>query len=190
MRRIAVYCGSAAGLDPVWAAAADAFGRLLAARGLELVFGGGHVGLMGRVADAVLAAGGRAIGVMPDHLAEREIAHRGLSEFHLVADLQARKRTMLELADACIALPGGIGTLDEWFDALTQGCLGLHARPCGLLNIAGYYDPLLAFLDHATAIGFVRAHHRAALLADSDAARLLDACAAWRAPAAKWTLDE
>jgi len=189
MRRIAVYCGSAAGLEPVWAQAADAFGRLLAARGLELVFGGGRVGLMGRVADAVLAAGGRAIGVMPDHLAEREIAHRGLSEFHLVADLSARKHTMLALADACVALPGGIGTLDEWFDALTRGCLGLHDKPCALLNVAGYYDPLLDFLDRATATGFVRAHHRSALLADGDAARLLDACAAWQAPAAKWTTD-
>ncbi|HND97103.1 MAG TPA: TIGR00730 family Rossman fold protein [Plasticicumulans sp.] len=181
MQRIAVYCGSASGSDPRFAEAATAFGALLAARGLELVFGGGHVGLMGRVADAVLAGGGRAIGVMPDLLAEREIAHRGLTELQIVPDLQQRKRRMLELADACIALPGGIGTFDEWFEALTLGCLELHDRPCALLNLHGYHDPLLALLDHAVAQGFMRPQQRAAVLVDDDGARLLDACAARRA---------
>lgn len=180
MQRIAVYCGSASGHDPRFAAAADAFGRLLAARGLDLVFGGGHVGLMGRVADAVLGAGGKAIGVMPDRLAEREIAHRGLTELHIVPDLQQRKRRLLELADACVALPGGIGTLDEWFEAATLGCIGVHTRPCALLNVGGYYDRLLGFLDHAVAEGFLHAGVRAAWLVDDDGERLLDACARWQ----------
>ena len=154
--------------------AAIEVGRQLARRGIGLVYGGASVGLMGALADAALAAGGEVIGVIPRALVDREIAHLGLSELRVVDSLHRRKALMAELADAFLALPGGIGTLDELSEALTWSQLGIHRKPLGLLNVAGYYDALLAMLDHAVAERFVRPENRALLISDTDAARLIE----------------
>jgi uncharacterized protein (TIGR00730 family) len=172
--RVCVFCGSSAGTRPEYAAAARALGGLLGARGIDLVWGGGHVGLMGVVADAALAAGGRALGVIPAALQERELAHGRATEMHVVRTMHERKALMADLSDAFVALPGGMGTLDELFEILTWAQLGFHAKPVGLLDVAGYYEPLLKFLDRARDQGFVRAQDRAILHVDSDAARLLE----------------
>lgn len=156
MKRMCVYCGSSSGHNPRLAEAADRFGRLMAERGLGLVYGGGCTGLMGRVADAVLQAGGEVIGVMPGHMLEREVGHRGLTRLIEVPDMHTRKRTMAELADAFVALPGGIGTLEELFEIFTWRQLDLHAKPVGLLNTDGFYDYLLSFLNHIVESGFLR----------------------------------
>ncbi|HEX4964543.1 MAG TPA: TIGR00730 family Rossman fold protein [Thermoanaerobaculia bacterium] len=191
MDRICVFCGSNPGADPRYAEAAAGFGRALAGRGLTLVYGGGRVGLMGVVADATLAAGGRAIGVIPRSLATRELAHEGLTELKVVGSMHERKAAMAGLAGAFVALPGGIGTLEEWFEVWTWGQLGIHSKPCGLLNVAGYYDPLLSFLDHAVAQHFLRAEHRAMALVDERAESLLDRLATWQPPrVAKWLSPE
>lgn len=174
LRRIGVFCGSSIGTDPTHRQAAQAVGRLLGQRGIELVYGGGHVGLMGGVADACLGGGGRVIGVIPQALADREVAHSGLSELHIVGSMHERKAMMAELSDAFIALPGGYGTWDELFEALTWSQLGIQRKACGVLNVNGYYDPLIAMADRALADGFIRGVHRDLLLADTDAARLLD----------------
>ena len=147
MRRICVFCGAAAGNDPRYAAAAGDLGRALAARSIELVTGGGKVGLMGVVADATLAAGGQVIGIIPRFLEEREVAHRGLTELHVVESLHERKALMHELSDGFIVLPGGFGTLDELMESITWAQLGLHAKPIGIVNVAGYFDELLAFVE-------------------------------------------
>ena len=160
MRRICVFCGAAAGNDPRYAAAAGELGRALAARSIELVTGGGKVGLMGVVADATLAAGGRVIGVIPRFLEEREVAHRGLTELHVVESLHERKALMHELSDGFIVLPGGFGTLDELMESITWAQLGLHAKPIGIVNVAGYFDELLAFVEGAAGTGFIPAAHR------------------------------
>ena len=173
MNAVCVYCGSSPGTDPAHAAAARGVGRLLAASGRTLVYGGGHVGLMGAVADAALAAGGRVIGVIPRSLAEKELAHHGLSDLRVVGSMHERKAMMADLADAFLALPGGLGTLEELFETWTWGQLGLHAKPCGLLNVAGFYDPLLALVDHMVAERFVGADHRRLLLVDTDPEKLL-----------------
>lgn len=146
---------------------------LLAENGITIVYGGGSIGLMGVLADAALEAGGRVIGIIPVHLGEKEIAHAGLSELHVVRTMHERKALMMELSDAFIALPGGLGTLEELFEVLTWSQLGLHAKPCGLLNVRGYYDPLLALLDRAVEQGFLRREHRG-LLVDTDPAGLLE----------------
>jgi hypothetical protein len=171
--RIGVFCGSSFGRDPAFAAAAHALGERIAARGLGLVYGGGNVGLMGVVADAVLAAGGEVIGVIPRALVEREVAHAKLSELVVVNTLAERKEEMIARADAFVSLPGGTGTLDELFEVLTWTQLGYLAKPSGLLDVARYYAPLLAFLDGAVAQGFLRPEHRALLITDTDADRLL-----------------
>jgi len=147
---------------------------LLAGKGITIVYGGGSIGLMGILADAALEAGGRVIGVIPGHLGEKEIAHAGLSELHVVRTMHERKALMMELSDAFIALPGGLGTLEELFEVLTWSQLGLHAKPCGLLNVRGYYDPLLALLDRAVEQGFLRREHRGLLAVDTDPAGLLE----------------
>lgn len=162
-RRICVFCGSSPGARPAYAAAAEALGRRLAEEGITLVYGGGAVGLMGVTADAALAAGGAVIGVIPRALKVDGIVHRGLSELHVVPDMHARKALMADLADAFIALPGGLGTLEELFEALTWAQLGFHAKPCGLLDVDGFYDALTTFLDHAAAERFIRREHRAML---------------------------
>jgi hypothetical protein len=174
VQRICVFCGASSGRSPAYLAAARAFGAALAGRGLGLVFGGGHVGLMGAVADAVLAAGGEAIGVMPATLVERELAHGGLTELHVVASLHERKALMADRADAFVALPGGFGTLDELMEQLTWSQLGLHTKPVGLLDVEGYWRPLVGLARHLTEEGFVREADLAAIAVAEDPGALLD----------------
>ncbi|MGE5127814.1 MAG: TIGR00730 family Rossman fold protein [Betaproteobacteria bacterium] len=188
MRRICVFCGSSRGTDPRHAEAAAALGRLLASRGIGLVFGGGAVGLMGVLADHALAAGGSVTGVIPHGLAARELAHRGVADMRVVSTMHARKALMASLADAFVALPGGMGTLDELFEVATWSQLGIHRKPVGVLNVGGYYDPLVVLLDHAAAAGFVTVEGRRLLVIDSDPLRLLDRLAAHEPPATPvWT---
>jgi uncharacterized protein (TIGR00730 family) len=175
MPRVAVFCGSRAGVHPAYAEAAAALGRGLAARGCELVYGGAHVGLMGILADATLAAGGRVIGVIPSSMVERELAHRGIQDLRIVASMHERKALMASLAEAFVALPGGMGTLDELCEILTWAQLGLHARPVGLLDVGGYWSGFLSFLDTAAAEGFLRPADRARLRCARDAEPLIDA---------------
>ena len=170
---VAVYCGSRFGDSPAFADAAQQLGRLLAESGGGLVYGGGHVGLMGAVADAALAAGGHVVGVIPQALMDREVGHAGLSELHVVKTMHERKLLMAERADAFITLPGGIGTLEELYEVWSWQQLGYHDKPVGLLNVDGYYDDLLAFMGNSQAHGFVSAAQHEALLVDDDVARLL-----------------
>jgi uncharacterized protein (TIGR00730 family) len=160
MQRICVFCGSSFGTRPEYAESARQIGRLIAESGLELVYGGGNVGLMGLVADAALAAGGKVIGVIPEALMRWEVGHLDLTELRVVASMHERKATMAELSDGFIALAGGIGTMEELFEVWTWGQLGLHAKPLGFLDVAGYYAHLHAFLDHMTAEGFLKPRHR------------------------------
>jgi uncharacterized protein (TIGR00730 family) len=169
-----VFCGSHPGRTPAYQRAAERLAHEMVARHIELVFGGGCVGLMGIVADAVLGAGGHVIGIIPHALVAREIAHLGLPDLRIVSSMHERKATMAGLADAFIALPGGYGTFEEFCEAVTWTQLGLHRKRCGLLNVQGFYDPLLALVDRAVADGFVRPENRAIVLADDDPARLLD----------------
>ncbi|WP_334141173.1 TIGR00730 family Rossman fold protein [Rhabdothermincola sp.] len=179
IERLCVYCGSSLGTDPVFAEAAAALGELIVAEGLTLVYGGASVGLMGVLADTVLAAGGEVIGVIPSWLVESEIAHPGLSELHVVETMQERKRLMAELSDAFVALPGGFGTLEELFEAVTASQVGLHTKPTGLLEVGDFFDSLLAFLDHAVAVGVLRAENRRLLLTASSPRALLDRLRSW-----------
>jgi uncharacterized protein (TIGR00730 family) len=174
VRRVCVFCGSSPGARPDYAEAAGELGRLLAREGIGLVYGGGHVGLMGKIADAVLDEGGEAIGVIPEALVAREIGHRGLTELRVVGSMHERKALMADLADAFVALPGGLGTLEELFEVYTWSQLGLHSKPCALLDVDGYYAGIADFLDHAVSERFVRAEHRAMLLVESDPRVLLD----------------
>lgn len=174
MRSICVFCGSSPGNRPEYLQVARAAGRLIAERRLTLVYGGGKVGLMGAVADAALAAGGRVVGVIPQMLMDREVGHPGLSELHVVTTMAERKLLMGDLSDAFLTLPGGIGTLDELFEAWSWTQLGLHDKPSGLLNYHGYYQSLIQFLDLAVSEGFQRPRHRAALLVDTEIEPLLD----------------
>jgi uncharacterized protein (TIGR00730 family) len=174
MKRILVFCGSSPGRRPEYVAAAAELGRLLAERGLGLVYGGASVGLMGAVADAALGSGGEVIGVIPRRLVESEIAHAGLSDLRVVETMHERKALMAELSDAVIALPGGTGTLDELFEMVTWSQLGLHRKPIGLLDVAGYWEHLLAFLDHMVDERFIYAEHRDGLLVERGAAPLLE----------------
>jgi uncharacterized protein (TIGR00730 family) len=186
MRRVCVFCGSSPGARAAYVEAARALGRELARRGLGLVYGGGNVGLMGALADEVLAAGGEVVGVIPRALVSREVAHAGLTELEIVETLFERKGRMLELADAFVSLPGGVGTLDELFEVLTWVQLGYLAKPCGLLEVAGHYAPLLAFLDRLVTERFLRPEHRALLLVADDPEALLSRLETWRAT----TLDK
>ena len=189
MRAVCVFCGSSPGARASYREAAQRLAASIAKRGIALVYGGASVGLMGAVADAALAHGGEVIGVLPRALETKELAHRGLTRLDVVDSMHERKARMAELADAFVALPGGIGTLEEWFEVLTWSQLGLHAKPCALLDVDGYYAPLQAFLDGAVAERFVRTEHRAMLLVDDDPERLLDALASWRAPIVQKWID-
>ena len=171
---ICVFCGSASGRAPTYAAAARKLGQLLAKRGIGLVYGGGNVGLMGELADAVLDAGGRAIGVIPQQLVDREIAHGGLTELHVVQNLHQRKALMAELADAYLTLPGGVGTMEELFEVWSWGRLGLHSKPCGLLNVDGYFDSLRTLTDQMVTEGFLEPEYRKMLLIEEQPSVLLD----------------
>jgi len=179
---VCVFCGSSTGASAAYADAARHLAAAMARRDVGLVYGGASVGLMGELADAVLASGGRVVGVIPRALVDREIAHRGLTQLRVVDDMHERKRMMNELADGFVALPGGLGTLDELFETLTWAQLGLHDKPCGLLDVAGYWGPLRRFLDHAVDGGFVRGEHRALLLHEDDPDALLDRFARWCPP--------
>jgi len=189
MERVCVFCGSSPGSSPSYLAAAKAMGRTLADRGIGLVYGGGSVGLMGAVADAALAAGGEVVGIIPRALQLRELAHARLTTLHVVGSMHERKAKMAELAHGFIALPGGMGTLEEFAEMLTWAQLGLHARPCGLLDVGGYYQPLIAFFDRAVAEGFVRPEHRRLMVVGEDPAALLDRFDTWEAPAVERWID-
>ncbi|MFD9891254.1 TIGR00730 family Rossman fold protein [Amycolatopsis sp. NPDC059027] len=182
LRRVCVFCGSAMGGSPVYAEAAAALGKLLAQRGIGLVYGGASVGTMGVVADAAMAAGGEVIGVIPQALRKVEITHEGLTELHVVADMHERKAKMAELSDGFLALPGGAGTLEELFEVWTWAQLGLHGKPIGLVDVAGYYAPLIGFADHMVTEGFLREGFRDLLAIDADPAVLLDRFAAYEPP--------
>lgn len=189
MNRLAVFCGSKDGASPVFREAAGKLGQALAARGIGLVYGGSRVGTMGAVADATLAAQGQAIGVLPHFLQEKELAHPGLTELHLVHSMHERKAKMSELADGFIILPGGPGTMEEFFEVFTWAQLGLHEKPCGVLNIDGYYDPLIALFDTMERQGFLIPEHRAMLIVESDPTRLLERFATYEAPHVKTYMD-
>ena len=182
VQSICVFSGASPGAQPEYAAAARTLGAELAARGTRLVYGGASVGLMGVVADAVLAAGGEVIGVIPRQLVAQEVVHLGLSDLRITSSMHERKALMAKLSNGFVALPGGYGTLEEFAEVLTWSQLGLQRKPCGLLDVADYYRPLLAFFDHAVTEEFVRAEHRDLILADTDPARLLDALDTWTAP--------
>jgi len=180
MKRICVFCGSSAGSKPEYRACAQQLGAELTRRKIGLVYGGGNVGLMGAIADSVLEAGGEAIGVIPEHLMTREIGHKRLTKLHMVHSMHERKALMADLSDAFIALPGGFGTLEEFCEVLTWSQLGLHAKPCGIVNVLGYYTPLLAMLDHAVQERFLKPQNRALVLARDTPAELLIALDDWR----------
>lgn len=187
MKRVCVFTGSNPGAREEYAKAAQQLGRELASRGLGLVYGGGRVGLMGILADAVLASGGNAIGVIPEALAAKEVAHAGLTELRIVNSMHERKATMSDLSDAFVALPGGLGTLDEFFEVLTWAQLGLHRKPVGILNVGGYFGALFAFLDHAVQERFVKPEHRAMIMAAESPQDLLERLAAYQPPRVeKW----
>ena len=196
MKRICVFCGSNAGLNPIYRTEAEKVGRLLAARGIELVYGAGNVGLMGAVADACLEAGGTVIGVIPEALVGKEVAgrvvdHRALTRLEVVDSMHTRKARMAELSDGFIALPGGFGTFEEFCEILTWGQLGFHVKPMGLLNINGFYDPLLAMFDRAVSDGFLRPQNRAMALADTEIETLLAQMDGYRPePVSKWLKEE
>lgn len=190
MPRICVFTGSSEGRRPEYRAAATDLGRTLVASGFGLVYGGARVGLMGVLADAVLAAGGEAIGVIPEALVEREVAHNGLTALRVVRSMHERKALMADLSDGFIAMPGGWGTLEELFEVLTWGQLGLHRKPCGLLNVTGYFDPLLAFLEHAFEEQFVRREYVQWLLVSESPQTLLDRFATFDVPHVRKWIDK
>ena len=180
MQRLAIYCGSATPADPIYMPSARALGRALAERGIGVVYGGGRLGLMGAVADAALAAGGEVIGIIPQALVDAEVAHRDLTELHVVPGMHERKKAFTDLADGFVTIPGGTGTMDELWEALSWAQLGYHADPVGLLNTAGYYDHLIAFVEKMAEVGFMRPAHRDILLVADTLDALLDKMAAHR----------
>jgi len=173
MKKVCVYCGSSSGRRPGYSYAARGLAKALTSRGIGLVYGGAGIGIMGEIADAVLAGGGQVIGVIPQMLADKEVAHDGLTELKIVGSMHERKQVMMDLSDGFIALPGGLGTQEELFEVLTWSQLGLHKKPCGLLNVEGYYDKLCSFLDHAVEEQFVKSHHREMLLVEQSPEKLL-----------------
>jgi len=191
MQRICVFCGSSPGARPEYSAAAQALGQALVTQGIELVYGGASVGLMGIVARTVLAGGGRVTGVIPRLLAEKEVALTSLDDLRIVDSMHKRKALMAELSDGFIALPGGIGTIEEFVEVLTWAQLGIHAKPCGLLNSVGYYDRLLGFFDHMLEEGFIRPACRSTILVEQEPLSLLEAMGSYRSPQedkAAWAL--
>ena len=187
LKRIAVYCGSNKGAKPEYTAAAQALGELLAREKIDLVYGGGMVGLMGIVADAALKHGGHVIGVIPEKLVIKEVVHEKLPDLRVVKDMHARKAMMADLVDGFIALPGGYGTFEEFFEVLAWGQLGYHRKPVGLLNTAGFYGPMLEFLDHTTTEGFIRPKHRGLVIVEEDVEKMLRRLREFQAPdEVKW----
>jgi hypothetical protein len=192
MKRICIFCGSKYGAGKAYVDAARAMGMALIQRGIGLVYGGGRVGLMGVIADTVLAEGGEVIGVIPQALMAKEVAHQGLTNLHIVSSMHERKALMVEMADAFIALPGGYGTFEEFCEVITWAQLGLHQKPCGLLNVEGYYDALLQLFDHSVTERFVHPAHRSLLMEEVDPLRLIDLLEKYQPTTlAKWIdLDE
>lgn len=187
MKSITVFCGSSSGFRPEYAEAAKNLARLLVERNIRLVYGGGNVGLMGIISDEVMRNGGTVIGIIPDSLFKKEVGKREITELHVVGSMHERKALMAELAEGFIAMPGGIGTFEEFFEILTWSQLGFHEKPCGLLNVAGYYDGLLALCDNAVREGFLRPIHRALILDDSNAVSLLEKMNNFQPPSVvKW----
>lgn len=182
LKRVCVFCGSSLGSRPAYKEAAQRLGKALAERGIGLVFGGGCIGLMGAVADAVLAGGGEAIGVIPESLMRREIGHRGVTKLHVVQSMHERKALMADLSDAFIALPGGYGTLEEFFEVVTWSQLGIQQKPCGLLNVEKYWDGLLKVLDHTVDEGFVRPENSQLVLVAQNPETMLERLAEWEPP--------
>jgi uncharacterized protein (TIGR00730 family) len=189
MKRVCVFCGSSPGANPRYRQHAEHLGVILAQRRLTLVYGGGNVGLMGVLADAVLAHGGEVIGVIPQALMDREVGHTGLDDLRVVGSMHERKALMADLSDGFIALPGGIGTLEEFCEVLTWAQLGMHAKPCGLVNVDGYFDQLIAFLDHGVGERFFRPEHRAMVLIAAEPAGLLDRFADYQPPQLEQWID-
>ena len=186
MRSSCVFCGSSSGRDAAYSAAATSFGELLASQNIELVWGGGNVGLMGIVADSVLAEGGKAYGVIPSFMADRELAHPQATELAVVGSMHIRKAAMADRADGFVALPGGFGTLDELFEIITWAQLHIHAKPVGLLNVRGFFDPLLAMVKHMSQEGFIKAQHLSLIHVSDDPATLLQLMRAHTAPHGDW----
>ena len=174
MKRLAVYCGSASPADPVYIESARAVGRSFAERGIGLVYGGGRLGLMGAVADAALEAGGEVIGIIPQALVDADVAHRGLTELHVCRTMHERKQAFTDLSDGFVTLPGGTGTMDELWEALSWAQLGYHAKPVGVLNVAGFYDGLVAFAAKMGEVGFIRPQHQGLMIVDTSLDGLLD----------------
>src|SRR5512138_1376280 len=192
MKRICVFCGSSPGAYPEYIQAARQLGSVLASKKIGLVYGGAKVGMMGKIAEAVLEAGGEVIGVIPRGLVEKEVAFTGLADLRVVDSMHERKALMADLSDGFIALPGGLGTLEEFFEVVTWAQLGIHPKPCGLLNVGGYYNALMGFLDHMVAEKFVEAEHRSMILVDEDPGRLLRKFETYRPPTvdkARWVLQ-
>jgi hypothetical protein len=187
---ICIYCGSSPGRHEAYSASARALAEALVSRNIRLIYGGAGIGIMGAVADRVLQLGGAAIGVIPKALAHKEVAHPNLTELHVTQSMHERKMLMAELADGFIALPGGIGTLEELFEIWTWAQLGFHQKPCGVLNVAGYYDALISFLDHVAAEQFVKPHHRDMLMVEADPNLLLDRYVNYQPPAVKHWLSK
>lgn len=187
MQSICVFCGSNAGKSEVYAGATRALARAIVGQGLKLVYGGGNIGLMGVLAETALAAGGHVIGVTPRRLLEKEVVHTGLTELKVVDSMHERKALMAELSDGFIVLPGGLGTFEETFEVLTWAQLGFHRKPCGLLNVSGYYNELMAFLDHAVTERFLKPEHRAMVLVENDPDSLIEQLKTYRPPeVSKW----
>jgi uncharacterized protein (TIGR00730 family) len=190
LKRVCVFCGSSFGSNPRHLEAAERLGARLAAEGIGLVFGGGCIGLMGKLADAVLAGGGEVIGVIPRALVNREVAHMGLTELRVVASMHERKAVMADLADGFVALPGGLGTVEEFCEVITWAQLGIHSKPCALLNVDSYFNPFLSFLDHTVDQGFVDPKSRSLVLVADEPGALLDALRRYEsAPVARWLDD-
>lgn len=189
MKRVCVFCGSSRGARSAYEEAAQQLGLALARRGVGLVYGGGHLGLMGALADATMAAGGEVIGVIPQALVAKELAHNGVADMRIVGSMHERKALMAELSDAFITLPGGFGTLEEFFEVLSWAQLGLHGKPCGILNVAGFYDMLLAVFDQVVAEAFVRPAHRSLVLVEKDPESLLERLATFRPPQLQKWID-
>ena len=191
MKRVCVFCGSSVGNNHEYVDYAEALGRLLAAKKIGLVYGGGNVGLMGVIADAAIAAGGEVIGVIPQALKDREVAHTGVRDLRVVDSMHTRKALMADLSDAFIAMPGGVGTFEEIFEAITWTQLGVHRKPCGFLNAGGFYTPLIAFIDQAVSDGFIKPVHRQMIVVDDNPERLLDSLAKIKLPdVPKWIRRE
>jgi uncharacterized protein (TIGR00730 family) len=187
--RICVFCGSNSGARASYTIAAERFGTSMVERGIGLVYGGGNVGLMGTLADTILSLGGEVVGVIPRGLAVREVAHGGLTKLHVVDSMHERKAMMASLADAFVAMPGGFGTLEEFHEVVTWAQLGIHSKPCGLYNIEGYFDPLLALFDKGVEERFIRAEHRALVIDDTEPGRMIERLSAYRFPTLMKWLD-